>query len=154
MSVEPIKIDKDDFGTLAVCAMRYCQGRQTYMPSLVRGILKPHLHELSDKDLNAIINDCEFQFQERMSLYGSDPVDKQDWLDWKEALLTEKESRAAKRIKEDIDKETLLYQLLKKHVGHHIEITEYGNGINFSLEDMDTNELIFDTDIYDLKGRY
>ena len=48
--------------------------------------------------------------------------------------------------------ETLLYQLLKEHAGHRIEITEYGNGINFSLEDMDTNEVIFDTDLYDLVG--
>lgn len=52
-----------------------------------------------------------------------------------------------------MDKETLLYQMLKKHVGHRVEITEYGDGINFALEDMDTNEVIFDTDIYDLTGR-
>lgn len=57
------------------------------------------------------------------------------------------------RIKADIEKETLLYQLLKKHAGHHVEISEYGDGVNFALEDMDTNEVIFDTDIYDLKGR-
>lgn len=146
-----IKLDQENFGTLAICAIRYCQGRQTYMPSLVQGILKPHLHELSDKDLSVMISDCEFQ--ERMNLYGSDTIDKPDWLAWKEALMKEKESRVSKRIKEDMDKETLLYQMLKKHSGHRIEITEYGDGTNFSLEDMDTNEVIFDTDIYDLKGR-
>lgn len=148
---ESIKLDQENFGTLAICAIRYCQGRQTYMPSLVQGILKPHLKELSDKDLSVMLDDCEFQ--ERMNLYGSDTIDKPDWLAWKEALLAEKESRATQRIKEDMDKETLLYQMLKKHVGHRIEITEYGDGTNFSLEDTDTNEVIFDTDIYDLTGR-
>ena len=39
----------------------------------------------------------------------------------------------------------LLYELLKKYAGHHIEIIEYGDGVNYSLEDMDTNEVIFDT---------
>lgn len=146
-----IKLGQEHFGTLAICAIRYCQGRQTYMPSLVQGILKPHLKELSDKDLSVMLDDCEFQ--ERMNLYGSDTIDKPDWLAWKEALLAEKESRVAQRIKEDMDKETLLYQMLKKHAGHRIEITEYGDGTNFSLEDTDTNEVIFDTDIYDLKGR-
>ena len=48
--------------------------------------------------------------------------------------------------------DTLLYELLKKHVGHHVEIIEYGDGVNYSLEDMDTNEVIFDTDLYDLIG--
>jgi hypothetical protein len=33
-----IKLDQENFGTLAICAIRYCQGRQTYMPSLVQGI--------------------------------------------------------------------------------------------------------------------
>ena len=60
---------------------------------------------------------------------------------------------AAERIRKDLDTETLLYQLLKKHAGHQVEITEYGDGVNFALEDMDTNEVIFDTDIYDLVGR-
>ena len=146
-----IKLDQENFGTLAICAIRYCQGRQTYMPSLVQGILKPHLKELSDKDLSVMLDDCDFQ--ERMNLYGSDTIDKPDWLAWKETLLAEKESRAAQRIQEDMDKETLLYQMLKKHAGHRVEIAEYGDGINFALEDMDTNEVIFDTDIYNLTGR-
>ncbi len=49
--------------------------------------------------------------------------------------------------------ETVLYKLLKEHAGHTVEIAEYGDGVNFSLEDVDTNEVIFDTDIYDLVAR-
>ena len=47
----------------------------------------------------------------------------------------------------------LLYKKLKEHAGHRVEIVEYGDGINFSLEDMDTDEVIFDTDCYELVGK-
>ena len=46
---------------------------------------------------------------------------------------------------------SLLWQLLEPHIGHTIEIAKYGND-NISLEDMDTGEVIFDTDLYDLVG--
>lgn len=151
MSSDKISLEQENFGTLAICAIRYCHGRQTYMPSTVQGIIKVHLKKVSDKDLHVMIEDCGFQ--ERMNLYGDPNIDKPDWLKWKELLLAEKEARAKEHIKQDMEKETLLYQMLKKHAGHRIEITEYGDGTNFSLEDMDTNEVIFDTDIYDLTGR-
>lgn len=46
---------------------------------------------------------------------------------------------------------TTLWDILEPHIGHKIEILKYGNQ-NISVEDMDTNEVIFDTDIYDLVG--
>lgn len=46
----------------------------------------------------------------------------------------------------------LLYELFKAHFGHTVEIAQYGDGVNFALEDIDTGEVIFDTDIYDLVG--
>ena len=48
--------------------------------------------------------------------------------------------------------EKTLYEMLRKHAGHRVEIVEYGDGVNFSLEDIDTGEVIFDTDCYDLIG--
>jgi len=54
-------------------------------------------------------------------------------------------------IKVDDKARSLLWQLLEPHIGHTIEIAQYGNN-NISLEDMDTNEVIFDTDLYDLIG--
>lgn len=83
------KLEIDDFGTLAICAIRYCHGRQTYMPDLVRDIIKPHLHDLSDKDLGVMIEDCEYQ--ERMHLYGDERIDKPGWVKWKGELIAEKE---------------------------------------------------------------
>ena len=85
------KLEIDDFGTLAICAIRYCHGRQTYMPYLVQGIIRPHLREMSDKDLTVMIDDCDFQ--ERMHLYGDERIDKPGWLKWKDELIAEKERR-------------------------------------------------------------
>ena len=86
-----ISTSPEDFGTLAICAIRYCQGRQTYMPSLVQGIIRTHIQQISDKDLSVMINDCEFQ--ERTNMYGDENIDKPGWLTWKETLLAEKERR-------------------------------------------------------------
>ena len=84
-------ITQKDFGTLAICAIRYCHGRQTYMPSLVREIIAPHLPDVSDIDLMVMINDCEFQ--ERYNLYGDERIDKPGWIQWKELLVAEKNRR-------------------------------------------------------------
>ena len=84
-------ITQENFGTLAICAIRYCQGRQSYMPDLVRKIVIPHLPDISDKDLGVMIEDCESQ--EKLNLYGDERIDKPGWLWWKELLLAEKERR-------------------------------------------------------------
>ena len=85
------RLEKDDFGTLAICAIRYCYGRQSYMPSLVQKIIRPHLKELSDKDLNVMIKDCDYQ--EIMELYGDPYIDMPGWLRWKADLIAEKTRR-------------------------------------------------------------
>ena len=71
-----IDISQEHFGTLCVCALRYCHGRQTYMPSLVQRIVMAHFKDLSDRDLEVIANDE--QFQSDMNLVG-DMCDKVGW---------------------------------------------------------------------------
>lgn len=88
-----MELNNEDFGTLAVCSIRYCRGRQTYMPDLVRRIIIPHLSELSDKDLQVMINDCEYQT--RLEAYGSDN-DRIGWLAWKDFLINEQKRRKEK----------------------------------------------------------
>ena len=83
--------DPEDFGTLCICAIRYCQGRRTYMPSLVRDIIRPHLKELSDKDLAVMIDDCTNQRE--LDLYGDEDIDKPGWIEWEQELLKERERR-------------------------------------------------------------
>ena len=84
-------INKDDFGILAICAIRYCQGRQTYMPSLVRDIVTPHLPDISDKDLAVMIDDCDFQATAQ--LYGDPYIDMPGWIMWRELLIAERDRR-------------------------------------------------------------
>lgn len=84
-------ITQESFGTLAICAIRYCQGRQTYMPDLVRSIVAPHLPEISDNDLGTMIEDCDFQ--ERMNLFGDERIDKPGWIRWRELLEAERNRR-------------------------------------------------------------
>ena len=86
-----VDIGQEDFGTLCICAVRYCQGRRTYMPSLVREIITPHLSELDDKTLHVMIEDCGFQ--RRYNLYGDEHIDLPGWLEWEQILLNEKKRR-------------------------------------------------------------
>lgn len=90
-----VKISQERFGTLCICAIRYCHGRQTYMPSLVQRIVTPHLKELSDKDLSVILDDCEFQA--RMHLYGDEHIDKPGWLLFESKVHEEIARRALER---------------------------------------------------------
>ena len=88
-------ISQENFGTLCICAIRYCHGRQTYMPKLVRDIITPHLPDISDKALNVMIEDCGFQ--ERMHLYGDPHIDKPGWIQWKKTLVKEKQRRESEQ---------------------------------------------------------
>ena len=56
-----IKLTQDEFGVLCLCALRYCHGRMTYMPSLIQSIVLQHKDELSDKDRACILQDKDFQ---------------------------------------------------------------------------------------------
>lgn len=86
-----IEIDQEDFGTLCICALRYCQDRRTYMPRWVREIVQPFLPILSDKDIGVIVDDC--QRQRKFDLYGDDLVDKPEWLLWEATALAEQRKR-------------------------------------------------------------
>ena len=86
-----IKLSQKDFGLLAICAIRYCHGRMSYMPDLIRGIVRPNLKEISDKDLNIMLEDSDFQ--RRMGLYGDESIDKPGWIQWEQTIREEIERR-------------------------------------------------------------
>ena len=94
-----INISEDNLGILCICAIRYCHGRQTYMPDLVRSIVKPFLPKLDDRDIGVMLADCEFQ--ETINLYGDERIDKPGWLEWRKVIEEEaarrRESRGEKR---------------------------------------------------------
>ena len=97
-----------DFGTLCICAIRYCQGRRTYMPSYVIEIVSQHLDKISDKDIRVMLDDCEFQ--ERMNLYGDEIIDKPLWLNWKETLEAEMYKRQSSKKFSNMSKEEMIIQ--------------------------------------------
>lgn len=47
----------NDFGAVLICAVRYCIGRQTYMPELVINFTRPLLSKLDDKTLYVMARD-------------------------------------------------------------------------------------------------
>lgn len=56
----------------------------------------------------------------------------------------------------DDDGDNLLWDILKDHFGHRVEIAIYGdvdNPANISLEDLDTDEVILDAEIYTICAR-
>ena len=87
-----IEINNTDFATLAICAIRYCHGRQTYMPGLVQGIVRKHLQELPDGDLTVLLRDCEWMTDFD---FGDPMIDRPKWEQWRKDLETEKERRNA-----------------------------------------------------------
>lgn len=53
-----IKIaNTEDFGIVCICAVRYCLGRHTYAPGIVRDFIKPFLPALNDKTLYVMARD-------------------------------------------------------------------------------------------------
>ena len=79
-------IPQEDFGTLCICAIRYCHGRRTYMSRLVMDIVGQHLAELSDRDVKVMYDDCRFM---NLSDYGDEVIDKPNWLLWEKKLKEE-----------------------------------------------------------------
>ena len=89
-------IEADNFGLLCICAIRYCQGRETYMPDMVRKRVRPYLPKLSDRDIGVMLADCEFQ--EDMNLYGDERIDKPGWLEWRDAIKAEADRRRGQNV--------------------------------------------------------
>lgn len=88
-----ITMSEEDFATLAICAIRYCHGRRTYMPSLVQGIVRGHLQELSDRNLHVMLKDCDDMTEFD---YGDPWIDKPYWLRFEEDLENEQLRRKNK----------------------------------------------------------
>lgn len=84
-------LNHDDFGILAVCALRYAAIRKTEVPDAVIGIVREHIRELKNEDIIILWRDCERQRQ--TGRYGDPVVDKPSWLMWAEIVKAEKARR-------------------------------------------------------------
>lgn len=87
---EAILIEQDDdfFGAVLNCAVRYCLGRQSYMPGLVMDKIRPWLPHLTNKTLWCFIRDIE----EAPSL-GHPLIDRPAWLSFLHCVKGEMKGR-------------------------------------------------------------
>lgn len=72
-STPPKEIGSDpDFGATVVCALRYCMGRKTYMPSTIVAFTKRYWQSISEKDRAIILRDIRsaFDLAERTQSYS------------------------------------------------------------------------------------
>lgn len=83
-----IDLYDDDFGAVLNCAIRYCIGRQSYMPSLVVGYIKPLLPYLNRRTIYTMWNDI------RSADSCGDPViDEPMWMNFLQDLVEELDKR-------------------------------------------------------------
>lgn len=102
----------EDFGLVMTCAIRYCLGRQTYVPGLVIGTIRPYISRISDRTLGCMIRDIE-----RPDIFGGygDPlIDKPGWLQFLNDLKKERDKRSKTRGTEAQGMTT--YEMLKEFV--------------------------------------
>lgn len=99
--MDKLMIDRtdDDFGTLCICAVRYCIGRETYMPRLIQGYIRPLLPYLSNKTLGVMRRDIAADDIPTYPDYWGDPkIDKPGWM----KLLADIEEELKRRKNEQL----------------------------------------------------
>lgn len=81
----------DDFGAVCNCAVRYCLGRRSYMPSLVCRYIISLLPKLTDKTLECFQRDIAER--KRTGFYFGDSYDYKTWDAFYKAVCKEIERR-------------------------------------------------------------
>lgn len=70
-----IELSDEDFGAVLNCAIRYCIGRETYMPSLVIEFIRPLLPYVSNRTLDCFKRDIR-----EADYFGDFEIDKSLWI--------------------------------------------------------------------------
>lgn len=74
----------DDLGSVLICAVRYCIGRQTYMPKVVMDFTVPLLPILNDTTILCMMRDIR-----DATNYGDPDIDQPDWMNFSEKINQE-----------------------------------------------------------------
>ena len=85
-----VNLTNDDFGAICNCAVRYCLGRRSYMPSLVCGYITPLLPELTDTTLGCFERDIA---ERKLTGFFGDSYDYKTWDAFYNAVCKEIEGR-------------------------------------------------------------
>ena len=101
MKQPKIDLQDDNFTCILSAAICYTLGRQTYMPSLVTGFIRPLLPYLTDKAICLFEHDireagyfAERAFGERDKAYGDPNIDKPVWYKFFADVIAERDRRA------------------------------------------------------------
>lgn len=74
-----------DTGMIAICALRHCVGRHTYIPSLVTDWIKRHWQSFSENDKSVMLKDLQQYIDSGRSL--GDDCDARLWLAFRNWIL-------------------------------------------------------------------
>lgn len=88
-----LKPSEHDFGTVLICAVRYCIGRQTYMPRLVIDYVTPLLPSLDGRTLKVMASDIK-----SAGNYGDEVIDKPYWIMFLRKIEHEMERRKNEKV--------------------------------------------------------
>ena len=80
--------EDEDFGTVFICAVRYCIGRQTYMPRMIQRQIRPLLPQIDSGALLVMRNDIR-----TASSWGDEEIDKPGWMQFLADIEAELEAR-------------------------------------------------------------
>ena len=90
----PIDIKDKDFGALLICAVRYCLGRQTYMPGLIIGYITPLLQRISDNTLRCM--ETDLSQPDLYGGFGDKKIDEPIWIKFRCDIQEEIQKRKEK----------------------------------------------------------
>ena len=80
--------NEDDCGAVCLCAVRYCIGRQTYMPGLVMDFIRPLLPKLDSKTLFVMERDIA-----KADDLGNADIDEPMWVEFLGEIRNEQKRR-------------------------------------------------------------
>ena len=83
-----IELDDENFGAVLNCAIRYCLGRETYMPGLVTDFIRPLLPYLSKRTVKVMWDDIR-----SAGHYGDPKIDEPMWMVFLGDLVAELDRR-------------------------------------------------------------
>ncbi len=79
-----MKLDKEDFDTLAFCAFRYALGRRTYITAMVSALLSKHAAELNRATKGLMVEEINRSISLR---HAGDDCDVVEWLALRNTLI-------------------------------------------------------------------
>ena len=95
MSNKSVDPTTNEFGTLAICAVRYSLGRRTYMPHVVAEYITPLLPYMDNMTLQCFDRDIAERQQLHCDL-GDPNIDEPMWMDFHEKVKEQLRARGVK----------------------------------------------------------